>query len=278
MLRPILRIDRDLCNGCGQCVTSCAEGAIALDAEGRAVVVKEEFCDGLGACIGECPTGALVIEQREAPDFDPTAVAAHLGRLGRPPAPHATRPPAAPVAPAFHPPAGDDLPCGCPGSVVRMSGERSHAAPRPAPRPAPPSDQGLPGRVQPSELGHWPVQLHLVPIRAPFFQQGRELVVLSTCAPVASADVHWRFLRGRSVVVACPKLDRTDPYVEKLAAIFASNPIPRVLVVRMEVPCCGGLVRIVEEARARSGRTDLVVDEVVVATDGEILATRRLAA
>jgi NAD-dependent dihydropyrimidine dehydrogenase PreA subunit len=272
MLRPILKIDRDLCNGCGQCVTACAEGAIQMQ-DGKAVVVKEEFCDGLGACIGECPTGALVIEQREAPEFDPDAVASHLSQLGRPPAPHAAPHGRPAMHPAFLPPADDGQPCGCPGSAVRMGGGS-----RPAPRPAPPADQGLPGRVQPSELTHWPVQLHLVPIRAPFFQDGRELVVLSTCAPVASADVHWRFLRGRSVVVACPKLDRTDPYVEKLGAIFASNPIPRVVVVRMEVPCCGGLVRIVEEARARSGRQDLVVDEVVVATDGEILGTRRLAA
>ncbi len=269
MQRPILTIDRDLCNGCGQCVTACAEGAIEMR-DGKAVVVKEEFCDGLGACIGECPTGALVIGQREAPAFDPDAVAVHLRRLGRAPAPHA-----APHDPGTHVAAAppiDDLPCGCPGSSVRM-GDPVRAMSR----PAPPPDGGLPARVQPSELGHWPVQLHLVPIRAPFFQSGRELVVLSTCAPVASADIHWRFLRGRSVVVACPKLDRTDPYVEKLAAIFASNPIPRVIVVRMEVPCCGGLARFVALARERCGRLDLVVDEVVVGTEGDVLATRRLA-
>ena len=143
----------------------------------------------------------------------------------------------------------------------------------PAPVAAPVA--GLPGKVNASELSHWPVQLHLVPVRAPFFGD-RELVVLSTCAPVASADVHWRFLRGRAAVIACPKLDRTEPYVEKLAAIFAQNPIPRVQVVRMSVPCCGGLTHIVRDALRLSGRQDLVVEEVTVDLDGTVLSTKPL--
>jgi hypothetical protein len=138
-----------------------------------------------------------------------------------------------------------------------------------------PAGTGLPARVNASELSHWPVQLHLVPVRAPFFGD-RELVVLSTCAPVASADVHWRFLRGRAVVIACPKLDRTEPYVEKLAAIFAQNPIPRVQIVRMSVPCCGGLTHIVRDAVRLSGRHDLVVEEITVDLDGAILSTKPL--
>jgi ferredoxin len=260
MKRKIIEIDEPRCTGCGLCVTSCAEGAIAI-VNGKAKVVKDEFCDGLGACIGECPEGALRIVEREAPDFDPAAVEVHLAKQKAPRE-------AAHAPPRFVAPRAEEpLACGCPGSMVRTRG----AAPvRPAPRSA---DAGLPAQVNASELGQWPVQLHLVPVRAPFFAD-RELVVLSTCAPVASADVHWRFLRGRAVVVACPKLDRTESYVEKLAAIFASNDIPRVLVVRMEVPCCGGLTRMVQEATLRSGRRDLVVEEVVVGTEGAVMLQR----
>lgn len=264
MKRAIIEIDRDLCNGCGECVSACAEGAIQL-VDGRAAVVKEEYCDGLGACLGECPTGALRVVEREAPAFDPAAVEIHLRATRGEAAVAAMKAVHAPTTPPrFVPPTEA---CGCPGSQVRTH--------RPAAPPPTTGDAGLPPRLNPSDLSHWPVQLHLVPVRAPFFAH-RELVVLSTCAPVASADVHWRYLRGRAVVVACPKLDRTEPYVEKLAAIFAGNAIPRVLVVRMEVPCCGGLTRFVAEAWQRAGRPDLVVDEVVVATDGAVLDTRRL--
>ncbi|MFH1463750.1 MAG: 4Fe-4S binding protein [Pseudomonadota bacterium] len=249
MKRKIIEIDEALCTGCGLCVTSCEEGALRV-IEGKARVVKDDFCDGLGACIGECPEGALRIVEREAPAFDPAAVAVHLGALGG--APHT---PAEPLA------------CGCPGSAVKVQ-QPSRTTPAV-------SGAGLPAQLNPSDLAQWPVQLHLVPVRAPFFH-GKELVVLSTCGPVASADIHWRFLRGRSVVVACPKLDRTDPYVEKLASIFASNAIPRVIVVRMEVPCCGGLTALVHQAMLRSHRADLVVDEVVLGSHGPVLSERRL--
>ncbi|MDY0059642.1 MAG: 4Fe-4S binding protein [Myxococcota bacterium] len=268
MRRPIIEIDERLCNGCGECVTACAEGAIQL-VDGIARVVKEEYCDGLGACLGECPTGALQIREREAPAFDEAAAQEHVRRLRgeaaptahHPPAPAAHQPPAPAPAPAA--PSG-----GCPGS--RATTLRSAA-------PAPQAIQGtgLPARLNPSDLGQWPVQLHLVPTRAPFFAD-RELLVLSTCAPVASADVHWRFLRGRSVVVACPKLDVTDPYVEKLAAILRDNRIPRVVVLRMQVPCCGGLTRLVALAVRASGRPDLIVEEVVVGFEGEVVGQREL--
>ena len=123
------------------------------------------------------------------------------------------------------------------------------------------------GQVIPSELNQWPTQLHLVPPEAPFFKN-RELVVLSTCSPSASPDINWRFIRGRAIVIACPKLDRTEGYVEKLTAILASNGIPKVIIVRMEVPCCGGLTRMVKEAARQSGRTDLIVEEAVIGLDG----------
>lgn len=245
MKRKIIEIDEALCNGCGACVTGCAEGALQI-VNGKAKLVNEVFCDGLGACIGECPTGALNIVERDAPDFDEAAVEVHLNK----PAP-------APRAPA-----------GCPGMQVRFESAAKKAAP--------PPDSSVPGgQVIPSELAQWPTQLHLVPPKAPFFAN-RELVVLSTCAPSASPDVNWRFVRGRAIVMACPKLDRTEGYVEKLAAIFASNGIPKVIVVRMEVPCCGGLSAMVKQAVQQSGRTDLIVEEATIALNGDLIATRRL--
>jgi NAD-dependent dihydropyrimidine dehydrogenase PreA subunit len=258
MKRTIIRIDSEKCDGCGLCVSACHEGAIELR-DGKAVLVREQHCDGLGDCLGDCPRGAIRLEEREAPAF--------------------VSPTPAPAPPSVGPGAGTDgCGCeepppsfgtgGCPGSRVRV------AAP-PAANAVTPAGAALPARVNPSDLSHWPVMLHLVPVRAPFFGD-REMVVLSTCAPVASADVHWRFLRGRAVVVACPKLDRTEPYVEKLAGIFAQNPIPRVQVVRMSVPCCGGLSHIVREALRLSGRLDLVVEEVIVDLDGAILSTKPL--
>ena len=134
---------------------------------------------------------------------------------------------------------------------------------------------GISGQVIKSDLEQWPIQLHLVPPTAPFFE-GKELVVLSTCSPVASPDVHWRFVRSRSLVVACPKLDKTEGYVEKLSQIMANNNIPKVLVVRMEVPCCGGLSMITQQAHAMSGRDDLIVEEVTIGLDGELRGTKQL--
>lgn len=245
MQRKIIEIDEEKCNGCGACVTGCAEGALAI-VNGKAKLVSDVFCDGLGACIGECPTGALKITEREAPEFDETAVEEHL-RKQKP----------------NTPPAG-----GCPGMQIRFGG---------APQPEKAEVEGpvSGGQVIRSELNQWPTQLHLVPVEAPFFKN-RELVVLSTCSPSASPDVNWRFIRGRAIAIACPKLDRTEGYVEKLSAILASNSIPKVIIVRMEVPCCGGLTVMVKEAARRSGRTDLIVEEATIGLDGELREIKRL--
>ena len=151
---------------------------------------------------------------------------------------------------------------GCPGMAMRFNPEKTKPASQPS------GGQG-PRQAIPSELQQWPVQIHLVRPDAPYFKN-RELVVLSTCSPIASADIHWRFIRGRSVVVGCPKLDQTDGYIEKLAAIFAEPSIPKVIVVRMEVPCCGGLTSIVSNAVRMSGRSDLQVEEVTVGLNGDI--------
>jgi NAD-dependent dihydropyrimidine dehydrogenase PreA subunit len=242
MKRKIIEIDEEKCNGCGACVTGCAEGALQI-VSGKAKLVSEVFCDGLGACIGECPTGALKIIERDAPEFDEAAVQKHVQKKTPPPG-------------------------GCPGMKLRFAEpskvEKSKV-----------EGQGVSGQVIPSELNQWPTQLHLVPVEAPFFKN-RELVVLSTCSPSASPDVNWRFIRGRAIAIACPKLDRTEGYVEKLAALLASNGIPKVIIVRMEVPCCGGLTMMTREAARRSGRTDLIVEEAVIGLDGELREVKRL--
>ena len=261
MKRKIIKIDEDLCNGCGNCITACAEGALKL-IDGKAKIVKDLLCDGFGDCMGDCPTGALTIEERECDAFDAQAVEAHLlessgqaavDRMRAAAERHAAKP--EPPPPLAH---GG----GCPGTRMRMAQPEATAEPTVA-------SVGLPGQVIKSDLQQWPVQLHLVSPGAPFFVN-KELVVVSTCAPIASADTHWRYIRGRGVVVACPKLDRTEPYVGKLAAILQDKTIPKVIVLRMEVPCCGGLTQIVEQAVAESGRTDLIFEEVTIGVDGTI--------
>ena len=262
--RKIITIDEDLCNGCGNCIVGCAEGALQL-VNGKAKLVKENFCDGFGDCVGTCPTGALKIEERESEEFDFDATIKHVEnirgedgvkKMREAHAEHEHK------VVAVQRPAGG----GCPGSRVRMA-----AAARPA---APVGDGAMPV-VMKSEISQWPLQLHLVPPKAPFFE-GRELVILSTCSPVTSPDVHWRYIRGRSVVIACPKLDRTEGYVDKLAGIFTQNSIPRVIILRMEVPCCGGLTAIVGEALKISQPEGLAVDEVTMTLEGEISNTRRI--
>lgn len=270
--RKIIEIDEAKCNGCGNCITGCAEGALQL-VNGKARLVKDQFCDGFGDCIGTCPTGALTITERESDAFDEDATRDNLlktqgeeavRRMDTANAAHDRgEHPAPPPAPAPH---GG----GCPGTRMRM------APPSAAPaKPTAPVASG--GQMVRSDLEQWPVQLHLVQPTAPFFDN-KELVILSTCSPIASADVHWRFIRGRSIVVACPKLDQTDPYVEKLAGIFRNATIPKAIVVRMEVPCCGGLSMIAQEALKQSERTDLIVEEVTVGLTGDILGTRILSA
>jgi NAD-dependent dihydropyrimidine dehydrogenase PreA subunit len=263
--RKIITIDEELCNGCGNCVTGCAEGALQI-VDGKARLVKEQYCDGFGDCIGTCPTDALKIEERESEEFDENATKEYLretqGEDAVKKMEEAAERHAEKHAP--HPHAGG----GCPGTRMReqLQGEAAAEAA---------SSEGLPEKINQSELNQWPIQIHLVQPGAPFFKD-KELAVLSTCAPIASADVHWRFIRGRGVVVGCPKLDMTEGYAEKLGAILAEGSIPKVIVVRMEVPCCGGLTAIVQEAVKLSGRSDLQAEEVTVSLDGNVVAVRPL--
>ena len=268
MKRKIIEIDEALCNGCGDCIVGCAEGALQL-VNGKAKMVKEDFCDGFGDCIGACPTGALQIIEREAPAYDIDATREHVAKMGDDALKKFDEANAEHDAKEKESQMEQPKTGGCPGMQVRMA-EKKETAAKPATTAV---ESG--GQVIKSDLVQWPIQLHLVPPTAPFFE-GKELVILSTCSPVASPDVHWRYVRGRSLVVACPKLDKTEGYVEKLAGIMAGNNIPKVIIVRMSVPCCGGLTQITQQAYKASGRTDLIVEEVTIGLDGELLSTKQL--
>ncbi|NCB37623.1 MAG: 4Fe-4S ferredoxin [Erysipelotrichia bacterium] len=264
-MRKIITVNEELCNGCGNCITGCAEGALQL-IDGKARLVKETYCDGFGDCIGTCPTGALKIVERESEEFNFDHTIRHVenirGEEGAKLMRDAHKMHEQKLAAAKSPRSG-----GCPGTMARMTHPKQAAA-------SPVAEGAMPV-VMKSEISQWPLQLHLLPVRAQFFDN-RELVVLSTCSPVTSPDVQWRYLRGRSVAIACPKLDRTDGYVEKLAEIFVSNNIPRVIILRMEVPCCGGLTAMVKAALERSKPQGLVVDEVTMSIEGEIIKTERI--
>lgn len=246
MKRNIIHIDEELCNGCGQCVTSCAEGALAI-VDGKAKLVSEVFCDGLGACIGECPTGALVIEERDALEFDEVAVHEHLTAS------------ASPQHPTSCPPSG------CPGSLARsLSTGETPAAAQPASEPAA-------GDVV-SYLGNWPVQIKLVPPTAPYLQ-GARILVCADCVPFAVPDFHRRYLKGRVAMVGCPKLDDVQYYLEKLTGLFRMSSPSAITVLRMEVPCCSGIAAATVRARDDAG-LDIPVDVHTIGIDGAISPER----
>ena len=212
--RQIIRIDEEKCNGCGRCIVACAEGALEI-VDGVAKLVGEVYCDGLGACLGDCPEGALTLEERDADPFDERAVDERLARRAGEPTP----------------------PCGCPGSATRA------VSPRPEPAAA-----SVPIGSQVSRLSHWPVQLALVPPGAPFLRHA-DLLICADCVPFAVPTLHAEYLAGRAVLVGCPKLDDVASYRSRLEAIFAEAQPASITVLRMEVPCCGGLSHIVTEAR-----------------------------
>lgn len=271
-VRKIITIDEDLCNGCGNCIIGCDEGALAL-VNGKAKLVKEHFCDGFGDCIGTCPTGALKIEERVADAFDLDKTFEHVKTIRGVDAAvemkeaflaHESKQGAKENA------GGGCSGGGCPGSRMRMGPKPGAGLQRPAAAVG-----GAMPVVMKSELAQWPVQLHLLQPKAPFFDN-KELVLLSTCSMATSPDVQWRYIRGRSVAIACPKLDRIEGYVEKLANIFVSNNIPKLIVLRMEVPCCSGLTALVREALEMSKPQNMVVEEAVMSLDGEIIRSERI--
>lgn len=234
MIRKIIKIDEDLCDGCGLCADACHEGAIKV-LDGKAKLIRDDYCDGLGNCLPVCPTGAISFEEREAAEFDAKAVSANAARK---PAPH-----------AHH--------MGCPGSMSRSLD-----------RPARPSEPIAVPDGGSSELRQWPVQIKLVPVNAPYFD-GAHLLVAADCAAYAMGNFHERFMRGRITLIGCPKLDDAD-YSEKLAEIISRNNIKSVTVARMEVPCCGGIEHAVVEALKKSGKM-IPWRVAVLSTEGEIL-------
>jgi Pyruvate/2-oxoacid:ferredoxin oxidoreductase delta subunit len=249
MRRKVVKIDESKCTGCGQCVPSCAEGAIRI-IDGKARLVSDVYCDGLGNCLSTCPEDAITIEEREADAFDEAAVHEHL-KSDETPEPAATGCPGTQVRHAGH--SETALAGGCPGSALREF--------RKAPRsPAPCASE------RPSQLSHWPVQLKLVPPNAPFLQDA-DLLLAADCVPFALADFHARFLTGRSVVVGCPKLDDPAYYRDKLTEILKRSSIRTLTVLHMEVPCCFGLMHIAQSALAASGK-EIPLHDVTVTLDG----------
>lgn len=265
MLREIVNIDQEKCDGCGLCVPACHEGAIQL-VGGKAQLVSDVYCDGLGACLGHCPRGAITIEHRDVAAFDEAAVQQHLQTLHvgvptvtLPVQMHTPAPQPAPVRPATQ---GAAHAGGCPGSRMRQIERPQHPAPVPT---------DAAGAAYPSELTHWPVQLALLPPHAPALR-GARLLMAADCVPFAYAGFHQTLLKDRAVVVGCPKLDDVAAYVEKLAAIIRLNGLQEIVVARMEVPCCRGIVGAALAARQQAG-TAVPISEVVVGVSGEILET-----
>jgi NAD-dependent dihydropyrimidine dehydrogenase PreA subunit len=230
--RKIIEIDEELCNGCGQCVPSCAEGALKV-INGKARLVSDVYCDGLGACLGECPTGALRIAEREADDFDEKAVEQYLR--------------------------SETLDCGCPSTQIQSF----------IPSSCQEANKPVNQEGAASTLSHWPVQIRLVPHNAPFLR-GADLLVAADCTPVAYPNFHRDFLKGKVVMVGCPKFDDVQEYIQRFSDIFSTADINSVTVLVMEVPCCQGLPMIVKKGMELAGR-DIPLEKVVISNRGDIL-------
>lgn len=251
MNRKIITINEGLCDGCGNCVSACSEGALQL-IDGKAKLVKEDYCDGFGDCIGECPTGALVIEERESVPFDIEATKKYLlktkgkeavWKMEKAQNKHEAR-----TAPDIAP-----LAFGCPGSMAQMI----HGTEKP----------GKQHQTIAAQLRNWPVQIHLLPLKAPYYQ-GADLLVAADCCAFAYGGFHNDFIKDKTLAIGCPKLDNAGAYKEKLATILRENDIRSITIAYMEVPCCMGLVRLVDEAIKESGK-DIPSDKVKIGIQGQ---------
>jgi Pyruvate/2-oxoacid:ferredoxin oxidoreductase delta subunit len=253
IVRKIIEIDEERCDGCGQCAIACAEGAIVIEG-GKARLISDNYCDGLGACLGECPQDAIRMIAREAEDFDPVAVEHHLEKRQQ----------------TVEAAAAATLPCGCSSSQVKILQPQTICEQVNAARAwsATPS--------VPSALSHWPVKISLVPPTAPFLK-GAELLVAADCTLVAYPNFHRDFLNNKVLLIGCPKFDDVPKYVAKFAEIFKVAGIRSVTVLVMEVPCCSGLPMIVRKGMAAAGK-EIPLEEVVISAQGRILKREQHAA
>lgn len=241
--RKIIDINEELCDGCGQCAIACAEGAIKI-IDGKAKVISDNLCDGLGACIGDCPQGALKIVERETEEFDEDAVEKHLEQQKK----------AAPIP--------DTLACGCPSTQIQEFSTETMCRS---------ADKPVLLASEESVLSHWPVQIRLVPPGAPFLE-GADLLVAADCVPVAYPAFHRDFLKGKKVMIGCPKFDDKESYVEKFAEIFKVAGIKSITCLIMEVPCCSGLPEILNKAMEKAG-INVPVEKKVINNRGKIILT-----
>ena len=235
MIRRIIEIDKEKCNGCGLCAKACHEGAIGM-VDGKATLLRDDYCDGLGDCLPVCPTGAITFVEREAAAYDEGAVQANMAKKGK-------------------------TPCACPGSQSKLlEVQEKMAAKR--------EEEAAPMSAVPSRLRQWPVQIKLAPIKAPYFD-GAKLLIAADCTAYAYGNFHEEFMKGKITLVGWPKLDMVD-YSEKLTEIIKQNDIQSVTIVRMEVPCCGGMELAAKKALQASGKF-IPWQVVTISTDGKIL-------
>ena len=244
MVRKIIRIDESKCDGCGICATACHEGAIDI-VDGKAKLVREHFCDGLGDCLPACPQGAISFEEREAPAYDEDAVK-ESQKLK--------------LQQSTHNALKFNTPCSCPGSQFVSLQDREKLSSE--------SEQSIQSRQSVSRLNQWPCQIKLLPVQAPFYD-GAKLLICADCSAYAYANIHEDFMKGKITLIGCPKLDAID-YSEKLTEIIKSNDIKSVTVLRMEVPCCGGLEMAAKNALQASGKF-IPWQVITISRDGNIL-------
>lgn len=247
-MRKIIKIDEEKCDGCGQCVDACHEGAIVME-NGKAKLVSDSYCDGLGDCIGECPRGAISFEMREAAAYDEVAVKARMAAKKKEPC-------------------SGTLPCGCPGTMAQGLKPNKPLQDKPVQK------GGETSCIQESELLNWPVQLSLVPVQAPYLE-GAKLLIAADCTAFACPNFHKDLLPGKVCLIGCPKLDEVEPYIEKLAQIIKLNNIEEIDVAYMEVPCCGGLIKLVDRAVKDSGAA-VTLKLIKLSLKGKFLEVREI--